>query len=73
MTIRILKNSWLKADNKSLLLRVNSLEKDKSGKDEVIKDLQEKVTILEEKVDDHEQYSKRENFLMMMMIHMLQG
>ena len=55
--------SDIKADNKALLVRVNTLEKDKLDKDVMIQELQTKVSTLEEKADDQEQYSKRDNLL----------
>ena len=42
---------------------MNTLEEDKLNKDVLIKELQSKVSVLEEKSDEHEQYSKRDNLL----------
>ena len=53
----------IKNDNKALLLRVNTLEQDKLKQDSLVLDLQNKVSVLEEKADEHEQYSKRDNLL----------
>ena len=53
----------IKTDNKTLLLRISALEQDKLKKDSVIEELQAKVSVLEEKNDEHEQYSKRDNLL----------
>ena len=53
----------IKSDNRTLLLRINSLEQDKLKKDTLIDELQNKVAVLEEKADEHEQYSKRDNLL----------
>ena len=53
----------IQKDNKTLIGRVNEIEKDMQNKDIVINELEKKVTILEEKADEQEQYSKRDNIL----------
>ena len=53
----------IRKDNKTLLNRVGSIEKDIQLKDNEIKTLQKKVAVLEERADEHEQYSKRDNII----------